>query len=127
MYELLILVQLQSVAFLRLLVASTDPLDIQIHGSRYHSIATHCIVLPVKFDGGLSMSVLRKKQLFTKKRGTKVYIFKKVQFSKTFQIPPFGKRTDQVPFFLDSTFLVNGIDNTPSNLTQTQRCFLSID
>jgi hypothetical protein len=32
--------------------------------SGYQSIDMHCIVLPVKFDGGLSISVLRNKQLF---------------------------------------------------------------
>jgi hypothetical protein len=34
--------------------------------SGYQSIDLHCIVLPVKFDGGLSISVLRNKQLFKK-------------------------------------------------------------
>jgi hypothetical protein len=33
--------------------------------------------MPVKFEGGLSMSVLRKKQLFTKKQG-----IKRLQFQK---------------------------------------------
>jgi hypothetical protein len=50
--------------------------------SRYHSIAKHYIVLHVKFDGGLSMSVLRNRQRFTKKGGSNVYIFKKVQLVK---------------------------------------------
>jgi hypothetical protein len=35
------------------------------------------MVVPVKFDGGLSMSVLRKRQLFTKKHG-----IKRLQFQK---------------------------------------------
>jgi hypothetical protein len=82
LYELPIWVPLQSVAFSRLLVAFTDPLDIQMHGSRYHSIAKHCIVLPVKFDGGLYMSILRLKQLFTKKKRIKSFIIKKVQIFK---------------------------------------------
>jgi hypothetical protein len=49
-------------------------------------------VLPVKFDGGLSILVLRNEQLFTKN-----WKFNPDQFSKSskfeiFQIPPFGKR-----------------------------------
>jgi hypothetical protein len=32
--------------------------------SGYQLIDMHCIALPVKFDGGLSISFLRKKQLF---------------------------------------------------------------
>jgi hypothetical protein len=39
--------------------------------SGYQSIDTHCIVLPVKFDGGLSISALRNKQLFKKKKKVK--------------------------------------------------------
>jgi hypothetical protein len=41
------------------------------------SIDMHCIVVPAKFDGGLSLSILRNKQLFTKKRASKVYLFLK--------------------------------------------------
>jgi hypothetical protein len=48
--------------------------------SGYQSIDMRCIVVPVKFEGGLSISFLRKKQPFTKKRGSKVYICKKVRF-----------------------------------------------
>jgi hypothetical protein len=69
---------LQSVAFLRLLGSVCGPIGHTMHGFRYHAIATHYIVLYVKFDGGLSISVLRNRQLFTKLRGSKVYIFKKV-------------------------------------------------
>jgi hypothetical protein len=61
---LLILVLLQSVAFLRLLWAFTDPLDIQRRGSRYKSIVTQCVVLPVKFEDGLSIFILRNKRFF---------------------------------------------------------------
>jgi hypothetical protein len=53
----------------------------------------HCIVAPVNFDDGLSTSFLRKKKIFTRKRGSKVYIFKNVTIFKIFQAPPFGKRT----------------------------------
>jgi hypothetical protein len=31
----------------------------------FQSIDMHCVVLPVKFEGGLSIPFLRKKQLFT--------------------------------------------------------------
>jgi hypothetical protein len=60
-------------------------------GSGFQSIDMPCIVLPVKFDGGLFISFLRTKQLFTKKR-----VFKTDQFSassnfQTFQNPPFEK------------------------------------
>jgi hypothetical protein len=49
----------------------------------YQSVDMHCIAISVKFDGKLFLSVLRNKQLFTK-RGSKVYIFKKgSHFSKT--------------------------------------------
>jgi hypothetical protein len=92
------------------------------------------IVLPVKFDGGLSISVLRNVQLFTKKiRGSKTISFQKAQILKPFkpQTTPFGKRTDH-PLeksltFLDLNFLANGIDSPPSISTWIQRCFLSID
>jgi uncharacterized membrane protein (UPF0182 family) len=58
-----------------------------MHGSRYHSIAWHCIVLHVKFDGGLSMSVLKNRQLFTKKKEDKKFTFsKKLRFSNKVQI-----------------------------------------
>jgi hypothetical protein len=41
------------------------------------------IVLPVKVDGGLSTSVLRNEQLFTKKIvGSNRSVFKKLKFSK---------------------------------------------
>jgi hypothetical protein len=46
--------------FLRLLVAFTHSLDIQVHVSWYQSIGMHFIVLAVKFEDGLSISVLRK-------------------------------------------------------------------
>jgi hypothetical protein len=52
--------------------------------SRYQSIDMHCIALPVKFDDGLSE---KKATLYKKNGGSKVYIFKKFQFSKTFQSP----------------------------------------
>jgi hypothetical protein len=68
--------------------------------SEYQSIDMHCIVVPVKFDGGLAMSVLRNKG-------------QKFSFSKTFQ----PRHSEKVPFFLDSLFLVNGIVNPQSNIT----------
>jgi hypothetical protein len=41
----------------------------KMHLSWCQPIDMHCIVLPVKFEDGLSISVLRNKQLFTKKLG----------------------------------------------------------
>jgi hypothetical protein len=40
--------------------------NIKVPLSGYQSIDMHCIVLPVNFDGRLSISVLRNKQLFKK-------------------------------------------------------------
>jgi hypothetical protein len=64
---LLLLVPLQSVAFWGFIWAFKDPLNIQMQVSWYQTLATQCIVLPVKFDAGLPISVLRNKQLFDKK------------------------------------------------------------
>jgi hypothetical protein len=75
--------------------------------SGYQPIDRHCIVIPVKFDGGLSMSVLRNKQLFTKKKVRRLPIF------KTFQTPPFGIGHpiphEKVPLFLGMILLLNEI------------------
>jgi hypothetical protein len=49
----------------------------QMSVSKHGSIDMHCIVLPVKFDGRLSILLLKKKQLFTKKWESKVYDFEK--------------------------------------------------
>jgi hypothetical protein len=54
----------------------------------------HCIVLPLIFDGGLSISILKNEQLFTKNWGFKTEQFSKSLNLQTFQIPPFGKRTE---------------------------------
>jgi hypothetical protein len=58
----------QLIAFGVLLVAFTTACSTKTLVAGYQSIDMHFIVLPVKFDGGLSFSVLRKKQLFEKKR-----------------------------------------------------------
>jgi hypothetical protein len=85
--------------------------------SRYQSIDMYCIMVPVKFDDGLSISSLRKKQIFTKKKnGVKcIHFEKKFQFSKIYQAPPFGKRTGhplgKFYLFLHLIFLLNGINN----------------
>jgi hypothetical protein len=52
-----------------LLVAFTVAYNIKVLVSQYRSIDMHYIVLPVIFDGGFSISVLRNKQLFTEKGG----------------------------------------------------------
>jgi hypothetical protein len=58
----------------------------------------------------------------------KVHIFKWFRFFD-FQTPPFEEMTDlgKSLSFLALIFLVNGMDNPTSNLTQTQKCALSID
>jgi hypothetical protein len=57
--------------------AFTDAYDMEVLVSKYQSIDMHCIALPVKFDNGLSISFLRKKQLFKKKGGGQKYTFSK--------------------------------------------------
>jgi hypothetical protein len=89
----------------------------------HHSIEIHYIVLPVKFDDGLSITVLRNVQLFTKSWRLKTIKFSKSSDFQILQTPPLGKRTDH-PLekslsFLDLDFLASGIDDTPSNLTWT--------
>jgi hypothetical protein len=95
---LLLLVPLQSVAFSGHLWRSW-PHNIKMLVSGYHSIDMHFIMLHVKFDNELSISVLRNKQLY-KKRDVKNSYFQ-------FQIPPFGERTDlgKVSLFWRSFFL----------------------
>jgi hypothetical protein len=39
--------------------------------SWYQLLDMHCIASPIKLDGGLSISFLRKKQLFDKKVGAR--------------------------------------------------------
>jgi hypothetical protein len=66
--KLLVLV-LQSVAFLKLNVAFMDAFDIQMHVSWYHALDRKHVRILVKFERMLSISVLRNKSFFTKKRG----------------------------------------------------------
>jgi hypothetical protein len=68
-----------------------DSYTIKMHVSWYQSIGIVRIVLPVKFDGRLSISVLRNEQLFTKNWGSKTEQFLKSSNFQTFQTPPFGK------------------------------------
>jgi hypothetical protein len=82
--------------------------------SWYQSIDMHCIALPVKFEGGLSISFLRKKATLYKKRGGQKYTFsKRVPIFKNILIP------DKALLFLHLIFLLNGMDNLLSNLTWT--------
>jgi hypothetical protein len=55
-------------------IAFTDAYDMKMAVSRYHSIDMHYIVLSVKFDGRLSISLLKKVTLY-KKKGIKKFIF----------------------------------------------------
>jgi hypothetical protein len=52
---------LQSVAFLGLFIAFTDAYNMKVLVSKTQSIDIHSIVMHVKFDGGLSMPLLRNK------------------------------------------------------------------
>jgi hypothetical protein len=54
-----------------LLEAFTAAHNVKVLVSGYQSINMHCIVLPVIFDGGLSITFMRNRQLLTKKRGKK--------------------------------------------------------
>jgi hypothetical protein len=82
----------------------------------YQSIDIHCIAVPVKFDGGLSMSFLRNEQLFTKNWGSKPISFQKVPIFKNISNPAIWKKDRPSPWNCP-IFLVNGINNPPSNLT----------
>jgi hypothetical protein len=97
-------------AFWGLLGAFTAAYNINMLVSGYQSIDVHCIVLPVKYDGGLSISVLRNKQLYEKMDVVQIF---------NLQSTLLKKRTDpgKVSLFLELIFLVNGMDNPTSNLT----------
>jgi hypothetical protein len=88
--SIVFLIPLQSVAFLGLLIAFTNAYDMKVFVARYHSIDMHCIVVPIKVDSGLPISVLKNEQPFTKKLGgSKPISFQKAkicQFSKTLPI-----------------------------------------
>jgi hypothetical protein len=85
------LIPLQLVALWMLLGAFTVAYNLKVLVSGYPSIDMHCIVLPVKYDGGLSISFLRIKQLLKKKLDVKSCQI--TQFF-TFQTSPFEERTD---------------------------------
>jgi hypothetical protein len=79
-------------------------------------------VPPVKFGCGLSISVLRNLQLFTRKKGFKTDQFSKSTNFSNISNPAIWKKDrpiplKKVPLFLDVIFLANGIDKPPSNLT----------
>jgi hypothetical protein len=56
-------------SFLGLLVAFPVAYNIKMFVSGYQSIHMHRIMMPVKFDSGLSISVQRNKQFFKKLKG----------------------------------------------------------
>jgi hypothetical protein len=60
------LIPLQLVAFWGLLVAITAAHNVKVLVYGYQSINTNFTMVPLKFDGGLSMSIMRKKQFFYK-------------------------------------------------------------
>jgi hypothetical protein len=100
--------------------------------SRYQSMNMQCIVAPVKFDDRLSISFLRKKQIFTKKMGIKsIHFQKSYNFQKHFKPRHLekgqGTSLEKVTFFLHLNFILNGIDNQLLNLMWIWMCFSSID
>jgi hypothetical protein len=72
--------------------------------SEYQSINIHCIVLNVKFDGGLSISVLRNKQLFKKKRRSKSSHFQVCSSGFLFFQPRHLKKVQKSLTFFGSHF-----------------------
>jgi hypothetical protein len=62
--------------FLRAHIAFTVSYNIKVLVSRYQSIDMHYIVLLVKYNGGLSISVLRNRKFF-KKNGSQKFAFSK--------------------------------------------------
>jgi hypothetical protein len=113
------LIPLQSLAFWALLVATTAAYSIKVLIFEYQSIDVHRIVLPVKFEGEVFVSVPRNKQLFKKNGGQKILIFKK--FKLLIFKPRHLKKgqTLEKVHFLGLIFFVNRIDNSSSNLTHT--------
>jgi hypothetical protein len=101
---LLLLIPLQLVAFGGLLGAFTSAHHLRMHFSGYPSIDMHCIMLPVKFDGGLFISVLRNKQLFKNKGGQKfggqILSFQTPPLKKVQTVPLEKVYLFQVSFFL---------------------------
>jgi hypothetical protein len=89
--------------------------------SRYQPIDMHCLVVPVKFDDGLFISFLRKKQIFTNKRGgvKSLHFQKSSNFQKHLKPRHLengqGIPLEKVTFFLHLIFLPDGIDNLLSN------------
>jgi hypothetical protein len=81
------LIPLQFVAFGRILGAFTAAYNKQMLVSGYQSIDIHSIVLLVKFDTRLFISVLRNKQLFKK---VEAKSFKK--FSIQFSTPTISRK-----------------------------------
>jgi hypothetical protein len=118
--DLPFLTPLQLIAFWGVLRASTVAYSIKVLDFGYQSIDMHCIVLPLKFDGGLFISVLRNKQLFKKMdaKSSHFLIFKPRHLKKG--------HTLEKSHFLDVLFLVNGMGNPTLNLTSIYKCFLSI-
>jgi hypothetical protein len=61
MSKLSFLIPLQSVAFKRLVLAFRIAYNVRVLVSGYQSIGMYCTVVSVKFEGGLTMPVLRNK------------------------------------------------------------------
>jgi hypothetical protein len=99
-------VPLQSVTFSKnLIVAIMVPFDIQTHVFQYHPTDTTCVHILVKFGRRLTISVLRNRPFFTKKK----------------KIEPFLWKT-----FCFSFFLTNWMENLRSKVTRIWTYIVSI-
>jgi hypothetical protein len=65
----------------RLLETFAAAYNIKVLVSEYQPIDMHCIMSPVKFDSGLSISFLRNRQLFAKKGCQKITFSNSSKFS----------------------------------------------
>jgi hypothetical protein len=92
---------------------------------RYQSIDIYCIVLPVECDGGLSISVLRNKQLF-KENGRQKFTFsgssdfEKLSVSLYFTLRPF-----QIFVAMSQDFACQSLKTTEAHLKVTAKKMLS--
>lgn len=72
---------LPSIAVLTLSVVLTDAPFVKVPRFLHFTIDSDCILLNVKFEGELSMSVLRNRAISFRKVGSKTDEFSKVKFS----------------------------------------------
>jgi hypothetical protein len=84
-------------------MAFTNPMGLQVPISEYPSIDMLCIVVTVKFENVLSISVLRKKLLFPKIWGSNFQIFKNRRRVKHWALKSIlGNETAQKPLKINA-------------------------